>query len=493
VKTPNHGSVGPSIEEVFMHRFVQGQDRAQASLLPASLEDYVDANNPARIIEAFVEALDLGALGFAIVPAATGRPSYHPATLLKLYIYGYLNRIQSSRRLERECQRNVELMWLTGRLAPDFKTIADFRRDNGPAICAACAQFIVICRNLGLFTRPVAAIDGSKFKGVNARDKNFTRGKVKTRLAHLNETIARYLTALDAADRQESMGVEAGSKRLREKLVRLKAQMQKLKALEAAVDAAPDKQVSLTDPDTRLMVIGDRLTGVVGYNVQTAVDTEHHLIIAHEVTNQVVDRGQLPKMAAKAKEALGFDRIEAIADAGYYRGADLLACRDIGVTALMPRTNTSNAKAEGRFGKEVFAYLPRKDAYRCPAGKTLTRRFETKEGDLTMFVYWCKACPTCPLKSQCTTAKLRRVRRWEHEGMVEAMTARMEAIDAMAVRRETAEHPFSTIKAWMGATHFLCKGLKAVRTEMSLHVLAYNLRRIMGTLGTGRLCTALAG
>ncbi len=336
-----------------MHRFVQGEDRAQTSLLPASLEDYVDADNQARIIEAFVEALDLGALGFAIVPAATGRPSYHPATLLKLYIYGYLNRIQSSRRLERECQRNVELMWLTGRLAPDFKTIADFRRDNGAAICAACAQFIVICRNLGLFTRPIAAIDGSKFKGVNARDKNFTRGKVKTRLAHLSETIARYLTALDAADRQESMGVESGSKRLREKLVQLKAQMQKLKALEAAVDAAPDKQVSLTDPDTRLMVIGDRLTGVVGYNVQTAVDTEHHLIIAHEVTNQVVDRGQLPKMAAMAKEALGFETIEAIADAGYYRGPDLLSCRDIGVTALTPRTNTSNAKAEGRFGKEA--------------------------------------------------------------------------------------------------------------------------------------------
>jgi transposase len=262
--------------------------------------------------------------------------------------------------------------------------------------------------------------------------------------------------------------------------------------LEAAVDAAPDKQVSLTDPDTRLMVIGDRLTGVVGYNVQTAVDTEHHLIIAHEVTNQVVDRGQLPKMAAKAKEALGFDRIEAIADAGYYRGADLLACRDIGVNALMPRANTSNAKAEGRFGKEVFAYLPEEDAYRCPAGELLTRRYDTKEGDLTMGVYWCRACQACPMKDQCTTGKERRVKRWEHESIVEAMTARMEAIAAMAIRRETVEHPFSTIKAWMGATHFLCKGLKAVRTEMSLHVLAYNVRRITAAIGAGRLREALA-
>ena len=268
----------------------------------------------------------------------------------------------------------------------------------------------------------------------------------------------------------------SGSGKLRDKLIRLKAQMQKLKALEAAIEASPDKQVSLTDPDTRLMVTGDRLTGIVGYNVQTAVETEHHLIIAHEVTNQG-DRGQLPKMAAKAKEALGFDEIEAIADAGYYRGADLLTCRDIGVTALTPRTNTSNAKAEGRFGKEAFVYLPEEDAYRCPAGQNLTHRYDSTEGGLTMSTYWCTACPTCSMKSQCTTGKQRRVKRWEHESLVEAMTARMEAIDAMAIRRETAEHPFSTIKAWMGATHFLCKGLRAVRTEMSLHVLAYNIRR----------------
>lgn len=475
-----------------MHRFVQGDDRAQASFLPASLEDYIDADNTARVIDAFVEALDLGAFGFAVVPAATGRPSYHPTILLKLYIYGYLNRIQSSRRLERECQRNIELMWLTGRLAPDFKTIADFRRDNGAAICAACAQFIVICRGIGLFTRPLAAIDGSKFKGVNARDRNFTRGKIKTRLAKLNETIAHYLTALDAADRQERMGADSGSQRLREKLIKLRAQMQKLKTLEAAVDASSDSQISLTDPDTRLMVTGDRLTGVVGYNVQTAVETEHHLIIAHEVTNQVVDRGQLPKMAVKAREALGFETIEAIADAGYYRGVDLLACRDLGINALMPRTNTSGAKAEGRFSKEAFVYLPDSNAYRCPAGEILTHRFDGKEVGLLMSVYWTSACQACPLKTQCTKGKERRIKRWEHESLVEAMAARMQAINAMAIRRETVEHPFSTIKAWMGATHFLCKGLKAVRTEMSLHVLAYNLRRIMAALGVGRLCNALA-
>src|SRR5262245_60072047 len=243
-----------------MKRFVEGEDRRQGALLPHCLDDYVTENNPVRVIEAFIDELDLATLGFdGVVPETTGRPAYHPATLLKIYLYGYLNRVQSSRRLERECQRNIELMWLTGRLAPDFKTIADFRRDNAAAICAACAQFIVICRDIGLFTRPLAAIDGSKFKGVNARDRNFTRGKIKTRLAKLNETIAHYLTALDAADRQERLGAQAGSQRLREKLVKLRAQMQKLKALEAAVDASPDGQVSLTDADTRLMVTGDRL------------------------------------------------------------------------------------------------------------------------------------------------------------------------------------------------------------------------------------------
>jgi transposase len=476
-----------------MGRFVEGEDRGQASLLPACLADYVDEDNPARVIDAFVEALDLDSLGFRSVPAATGRPGYHPATLLRLYIYGYLNRIQSSRRLERECHRNIELMWLTGRLAPDFKTVADFRRDNGAAIIAACAQFIVICRQIGLLQRPLAVVDGSKFKGVNARRKNFTRGKVKRRLGRLNEAIAGYLTSLDAADREENLNRAASCERLRGKLALLEAQVQRLKEMEAAVEAAPDHQVSLTDPDTRLMVTGDRLAGVVGYNVQTAVEPEHHLIIAHEVTNHVGDRGQLPDMAAKAKAALGLEAIDVIADKGYFSGPDLIACRDMGVSALVPKSDTSNARAAGRYGKEDFLYLPDRDAYRCPAGEVLTRRFETMEGDLTMSVYWTTACSACPLKPHCTTGKQRRVRRWEHEGVVEALSARMKAIgDAMAIRRETVEHPFATIKAWMGATHFLCKGLKAVRTEMSLHVLAYNLRRLLTILGVSKLRAALA-
>src|SRR5271165_5775248 len=269
-----------------MKRFVKGQDRSQLILLPDCLDDYVGEDNPVRIVDAFIDELDLAVLGFdGVVPESTGRPAYHPATLLKIYLYGYLNRIQSSRRLERETQRNLELMWLTGRLAPDFKTIANFRRDNGPAIRAACAQFVVLCRQLGLFTRAIVAIDGSKFKAVNNRDKNFTVAKVTGRMEQVNASIARYLRALDHADRQDNDVAEAKAVRLKEKIEGLRRQMQSLMEMERQVEAAPDKQVSLTDPDARSMATSGKGTGIVGYNVQIAVDVEHHLIVAHEVTN----------------------------------------------------------------------------------------------------------------------------------------------------------------------------------------------------------------
>jgi transposase len=266
-----------------MKRFVEGEDRRQSLLLPESLDDYVTEDNPVRVVEVFIDELDLGALGFeGVRPAATGRPAYHPSTLLKIYLYGYLNRVQSSRRLEREAQRNIELMWLTGRLSPDFKTIANFRRDNGPAIRAVCAQFVVLCRQLSLFTRAVVAIDGSKFKAVNNRDKNFTVTKVAKRMEQVDASIARYLAALDQADRDESDVAEAKTTRIKDKIAGLRRQMGALKAMEQQVQSEPDKQVSLTDPDARSMATSGRGTGMVGYNVQTAVDAEHHLIVAHD-------------------------------------------------------------------------------------------------------------------------------------------------------------------------------------------------------------------
>jgi transposase len=474
-----------------MKRFVEGADRTQVSLLPDCVDDYVGTDNPVRVIEAFVEQLDLREMGFESVdPEATGRPAYHPSVLLKIYIYGYLNRVQSSRRLEQETQRNLELMWLTGRLMPDFKTIANFRKDNGKAIRRVCRQFIVLCRELNLFTQAVVAIDGSKFKAVNNRDKNFTSGKMKRRMASINESIERYLRAMDTADRAEPEVAALKKGRLQEKIEALKQQMEQLKAIEAQLNASPDKQVSLTDPDARSMK--NREGGIVGYNVQTAVDAEHHLIVAHEVINEGVDRDQLSTMAEKAKEAIGTDGLTVVADRGYFKSEGILECTQSGIEPLVPKTMTSNNLAEGRFDKQDFIYVAEDDEYRCPAGERAIKRCATLEHGLTLYKYWTSACPRCSMKAQCTTGDYRRITRWEHEVVLEAMQERLDRQpDSMRVRRRTAEHPFGTLKMWMGATHFLTRTLARVRTEMSLHVLAYNLKRVMQILGIGEMLRVL--
>jgi transposase len=477
-----------------MKRFVEGEDRRQGVLLPEYLDDWIAEENPVRAIEAFVDELDLWALGFdGVVPAATGRPGYHPSLLLKLYVYGYLNQVASSRRLEREAQRNVELMWLTGRLAPDFKTIADFRKDNGPAIRAACRRFVELCRQVGLFAHQVAAIDGSRFKAVNTRDRNFTRASIRRRMEQVEASIARYLAALETADRQEGELAEAKTVRLTEKIASLREQMRAFQALEVEVHAAPDQQISLTDPDCRAMATNGKGTGLVGYNVQVAVDAEHHLIVAHEVTNVGHDRGQLANMAGQAQAAMQADRLEVLADRGYFDGEEVLACEAQGVTPYVPKPLTSGAKADGRFGKQDFVYLPDEDAYRCPAGQMLGRRMTTVERGQTLHRYWnLSACGACVLKAQCTPSKERRVTRWEHEAVIEAMQARLDRHPkAMRIRRATVEHAFGTLKAWMGATHFKMRTLEKVQTEMSLHVLAYNLRRMTSILGVAPLIQAM--
>lgn len=476
-----------------MKRFVEGEDRRQVALLPDCMDDYVGEDNPVRAVEAFVEELDLAGLGFAgVVPKATGRPSYHPATLLKIYLYGYLNRIASSRRLERETQRNLELMWLTGRLMPDFKTIADFRRDNGPAIQAACRQFVLLCRKLKLFSEAVVAIDGSKFKAVNNRDKNYTPAKLKSRIEQIEASVARYLSAMDAADRQEGEVAQAKSARLKEKIAVLREQVQRFRAMEDAVRAAPDQQVSLTDPDARSMATSGKGTGIVGYNVQAAVDAKHHLIVAHEVTNVGSDRAQLSKMAQQARDAGGYEALTVIADRGYFKNEEILACDQAGMSPLVPKPLTSGAKAEGRFGKQDFVYIPEDDVYRCPAGERLTWRFNRVEDGQLLRHYWTTACQGCAIKARCTTGKERRVKRWEHEAVIDAMQQRLDrAPEAMRIRRQTVEHPFGTLKAWMGATHFLTRGLQRVSTEMSLQILAYNFKRVISILGVAGLLQAI--
>ncbi len=477
-----------------MKRFVEGEDRRQGVLLPEFLDDYVSEENPVRVIDVFVDELDLGALGFAgVVPEATGRPAYHPGALLKIYVYGYINQIASSRRLERESQRNVEMMWLTRRLAPDFKTIADFRKDNGPAIRAACGRFIALCRRLELFTHAVAAIDGSKFKAVNARDRNFTKAKLKKRLEQVEASIEHYMAALETADRQEGELAQAKSVRLKDKIAQLREQMAAFKALEPVVQAAPDQQLSLSDPDARSMATSGRGSGMVGYNVQTAVDAKHHLIVAHEVTNVGNDRGQLSNMASQAKDAMGVDALDVLADRGYFKGEEVLACAPLGVTPYVPKPLTSGAKAKGRFGKQDFVYRAEDDTYRCPAGETLTRRFTSVEDGMNLHVYWTTKCVECPLRDRCTSSKQpRRIKRWEHEAVLDAMQDRLDRTpDAMRIRKATVEHTFGTLKAWMGATHFKTRTLEKVKTEMSLQVLAYNLKRVIAIMGPRPLMEAM--
>jgi transposase len=477
-----------------MKRFIEGVDRSQSTLFPERLEDWVGEDNPVRVIDAFVEALDLADLGFGrVVPAATGRPGYYPSVLLKLYIYGYLNRVQSSRRFEREAGRNVEVMWLCGRLVPDHKTIADFRKDNGRAIGKVCAQFVALCRQLELLGDGSVAIDGSKFKAVNARDRNFTAAKMARRLAQIEESVQRYLHQLDSADRQEpSLARETKTERLKDKIAKLKEEMARLEALEIERLAAPDQQISLSDPDARSMATSGRGSGMVGYNVQSAVDTKHHLIVAHEVTNEGSDRAQLSSIARQAKAALGADTLEVVADRGYFSGEEILACDKAGITATLPKPQTSSNRAKGQFVKADFRYLAADDVYLCPAGARLTYRYTSVEKGLNLRRYWADACQSCVLKDQCTTGKERRIARWEHEHVVEAVEQRLdENPDAMRVRRQTVEHPFGTIKSWMGATHFQTRTLKRVRTEMALHVLAYNLKRVMNILGVGALTAAL--
>ncbi len=417
-----------------MKRFIQGEDRTQATMFPELLDNYVAETNPVRVVDVFVDELDLGQLGFeGVDPAGTGRPAYHPAVLLKIYIYGYLTRIQSSRRLEREAQRNVELMWLTGRLMPDFKTIANFRKDNGKAIRSVCRQFVVLCQRLGLFTDALVAIDGSKFKAVNNRDRNFTSAKLKRRMEEIESSINRYLAAIETADRQEASIAEDRTERLQDKIEALKNQMRELKEVEVKLDETPDKQISLTDPDARSM---------------------------------------------KTR--------------GNVKSEEIQASHEAGINVFVAKTETSSATADGRFGKDDFIYDAERDEYRCPAGEILARHSKMNANGLSYHRNWSSNCNSCPMKSQCTPGQERRVTRWEHEYLLDAMQERLDhSPDIMRIRRETVEHPFGTIKFWMGAAHFLTATLEHVSSEMSLHVLAYNMKRVMKILGTAGLIQAM--
>jgi transposase len=474
-----------------MAHHILAQSRTQTTLFPEVLEDFVTEDNPVRVVDVFVEGLDLETFGFErVIAKGKGRPGYHPAILLKLYIYGYLNRIQSSRRLEKESHRNVELMWLLGRLMPDFKTIADFRKDNGKGIKSVCRRFVEMCRQMNMFSDSVFAIDGSKFKAVNNKSKNYTPGKVKDCIERIEKHIEKYLGQMDTQDKNEKETVTTVST---SKLAWLEARLVELKALEKEVNEHPDKQISQTDPDARLMKT-HHMERKVCYNVQSAVDTKHHLIVAHEITT-TTDRGQLTLVAKQVQKTLGQKDIIVIADKGYFSRTDIKETHDLGMTANVPQTDTSGAAKKGIFNKSLFKYDKDKDSYICPAGKELPHRRNVTQDGLEQKVYVNHiACRDCTIRAKCTTSlkEPRKMKRWVHEEVIDAMQQRLDDNpDITVLRRQTVEHPFGTIKMWMGATHFLMKRKKNVSIEMNLHVLAYNLRRMITILGTTGLMEAI--
>ena len=484
-----------------MTRFIEGENRFQATLFPQRLDEYIADDNPVRVIEAFVNRLDLKDLGFERAePSEMGRPAYDARVMLKIYVYGYMNRLNTTRVLEQETHRNVDLLWLTGWLKPDHKTIGEFRRKSRKAIRRVCTEFVGLCRERKLFNGVLVAIDGSKFKAVNSRDKNFTRKSIKRRMKNLQGHIDRYMAVLDEADKREPEYHKDTAEELEAKIASMKARMVELREIEAAVEAHPDKQIFQTDPDSRSMAKAGGGT-TVGYNVQTAVDSEKHLIVAHEVTNATTDRSQLSSMVAQAKEAVSDEATEAsetqgeltvVADAGYYKGEEILECKKNSIQALVPKVDTLGKRGKGQFTRAEFIYDEKKNEYRCPAGERLTYKRSREEKGRKLLVYRTFKCPGCPLKAQCTTGKDRRIERWEHEQVLEdaADNLRKNA-GAMRLRKQIVEHPYGTIKHRMGATHFVMKRLPNVQAEMSLHVLAYNLKRVINIVGVPTLMAQL--
>jgi transposase len=472
--------------------YIEGEERQQTVLFPEVLDDYIGEENAVRFIDVFIEGLNLSELGFEkAIPKDTGRPPYNPGDLLRLYVYGYLNRTRSSRRLETEAGRNVELMWLIRKLRPDFKTIADFRKDNAPAIKKVCREFTLWCKRLELFGGELVAIDGSKFGAVNSSKRNFTEKKLRRMLKEIDGKIEQYLKTLERQDQQEAEQRGLSPEQLKEKIERYKERRAQYEQIKSNLEQSEESQVSLTDPESRSMRVGHAVE--VSYNVQIVVDHKHKLVVEHEVTNEVTDQGQLSTMAKKAQERLGVPTLEVVSDRGYYNGEEVKACEQSGMTVYVPKPNNSSNLKRGLFTKEDFIYEPQKDCYRCPAGKELSYRFDSVEQGRAVHSYEIYGCNSCELKSKCSINKRgrRRITRWINESIMEAMARRVaEHPEKVELRKCLAEHPFGTIKRAMNQGYFLMRGLRNVGAETSLTILAYNLKRVMNILGVRTMMEA---
>jgi len=472
--------------------YIQGADRSQAILFPETLDTYVNSENPVRFIDAYVESLDMVQLGFTHArPAPTGRPPYRPQDLLKLYVYGYLHKIRSSRALERETHRNMELLWLLGKLQPDFKTIADFRKNNTESLTAVCSEFIVLCKRLRMFGGELVGIDGSKFEAVNHSSRSYTRGKLQRQLAEAEQQMQEWLSFLEQSDSQEQPGVSEPS--LQQKIAQLEKHKAQLEGLRTHLEDSGESGVSLTDSDSRIMRTGHNGRDVC-YNVQIAVDSKHKLIVAHQVSTQQNDLHQLLPMARQAKAVLEAESLEVVADTGYYNEQALVQCEREDIPCYVPAPDRTSKKADAIFSEHDFIYLPELDAYQCPAEQTLPYKSSVYKRGKRTRIYETSACQTCPLRPQCTTAKRgnRRMYRWIHKGMVEAILARLQQNpEKIKLRAQLVEHPFGTLKRAMGHGYFLTKGIERVSAEMSLSVLAYNMKRVLNIMGMKELMEAV--
>jgi len=470
---------------------ISGIDRSQTLLFPEAIDDFVGPDNPVRFIDAFVDGLDLATAGFArVAPEKTGRPGYAPGDLLKLYIYGYLNRVRSSRRLEAECHRNVEVIWLLRTLKPDFKTIADFRADNRKAFRAVFRQFVVLCRKLDLFGRELLGVDGTRIKAVNNKDRNYTKNSLEKFIKAVDERLDEYLKRLDEDDATEAGTGGSRTKNLAEKIEALRTKRDRYGALLNDLEGSGEDQISLTDPDSRAMAAHTKVG--VGYNIQIAIDAKNKMIVEQAVSNQVVDMGLLTQTAEAARDILEVEQIDVVADKGYYKIEDIEACEKAGVTPYVPRPQRGPAVREGFFRKDEFRYDAERDAYICPAGQVLSTRYESKLRDLKKFDYSNRAaCLVCAIRSRCTK-DFRKVSRLENEAVLDRMAARLKARpEILNTRREIVEHPFGSIKQWMNQGAFLTRGLDKVRAEFSLTALVYNMRRAINILGVEEMMKAM--
>jgi transposase len=473
--------------------YIKGQERNQSVLFPSTLDEYVAENNAVRAIAAFLGRLDFVKLKFVRGQAAeTGRPGYDPRVLMGLFLWGHLNGIRSSRKLERECQRNLEVIWLCENLRPDFKTLADFRKDNGEGIKGVVVEFRRWCLAAGLYGQEIVAVDGSKFKAVNSKERNFTRKKLSQLMARERAKISEYLEAVAAADEAEGEEPELSAAQLQEKIAGLERYLAEHEELERELQASGESQVSLTDPDAKLMKTARG--SEVSYNVQTVVDSKHKLIVAYEVTNEGNDLGQLALMAQQAKEALQVEELTVLADGGYYEGNALKECEQAGVTTYLPQPQSREAKRRGIFEQKQFRYDQQRDLYVCPQGEELRFRSTTKARGKQFKIYKTKACKTCPLRAQCTTSKYgRKLVRWVNQEVIERLQARNRGRpELLKLRKTLAEHPFGTIKWGMNQGFFLLKGIHKVTTEFGLTVLSYNLKRVLNILGVEQMISWLA-